>query len=245
MSRYVNKSEGNETFDVEYQITSNAAITRELNGKKVVDFYLQDSIGNMRNYTAFLDSIAYLQETDSVIVHINCYGGWVDTASQLRNALIKTEAEVVVKVEGMCASAATFFFNIADEIEIAPNSIVMIHAMSGFQYGKFHEQIAQSDFYKKWTVSFAKDIYDGILTSEEIDQMLDGKDFYFTDEEFAKRIEAMMHAREQTIKEQEDFQDRLQKEADKFIQDFMEKEESKKKKAPKKEAKNVIPSTRK
>lgn len=194
--------------DVKKPVDDNMLV-RNINNTTIVDFWLSESIDDFDSYIPFLKVVETLTESDVVNFHINCYGGYVDVANQLRNNLNTTPATVCVMVEGVAMSAATFFFNIADEIVLLPNTIIMIHSYSGASFGKFHEQMLSADFYKKWFTEFAKDVYNNILSDEEIESVLQGKDLYFTREEFIPKAEKYISIKQMEIDELEEMQSKI------------------------------------
>ena len=66
----------------------------------------------------------------------------------------------------------------------------MLHTYSGVKYGKSQEMEADMLHCKKNYESMLKYICRKILTEEEIEQLLNGKDFYFDGEEAIKRLKA-------------------------------------------------------
>ena len=179
------------------KVEADNLLVRKTGLNTIVDFWLSDDISDFSKYMPFLKVIEYLGSDDVINMHINCYGGMVDIANQLRNAILKSPASLSVSVEGFCASAATYFFTIADEIKVHSNSIIMFHSYSGCTFGKFHEQVQSMDFYKKWFASFCNDLYKNILEPEEIEMMINGKDLWFTRDEFVPKAKKYIDAKQQ------------------------------------------------
>lgn len=228
--------------DIKNDPQSRLLVRTGTNGTQV-DYWLSDNITEMSNYVDLLKAIETLTESDQIVLHINCYGGYIDTANQIRTALAMTPASVCIRIEGMCASAATFFFTVANEVTLAPNTIFMLHSYSGGSYGKFHEQMAQADFMKKWFNEFVKDVYKDLLTDDEIQKLLDGKDLYFTKDEFIDHVANMIQVKRDAMEEEDTMFDELNAELDRVQADFIA--HYKKKKEKDKDMQNEILPPRK
>lgn len=155
---------------------------------KLIDFFLTEEIVSIEDYIDFLRECNDAHENDIIRVHINCYGGDVNVALNIYDVLKATEANVEADIEGMCASAATMIMLAANTWRVYPHCCVMIHAWTSWTYGKWNEL---KDSYKfnedVWEPQF-RDIYKNFLTEKEIQQCLDGKDFWFSCEETSKRL---------------------------------------------------------
>ena len=64
----------------------------------------------------------------------------------------------------------------------------MIHYFSKGMYGKGNEIEADADFTKQFYRGFYKKIYKHFLTDKEIQNVIDGKDYYFNQLEVEKRL---------------------------------------------------------
>jgi ATP-dependent Clp protease protease subunit len=79
-------------------------------------------------FRAALDKIT----AEKIIVNINSPGGDVFDGIAIFNDLVAHKAEVVVRVTGLAASAASLIAMAGDRVEIAENALFMIHnAWSG------------------------------------------------------------------------------------------------------------------
>jgi ATP-dependent protease ClpP protease subunit len=86
-------------------------------------------------------------------------------------------------------SAATFLFLMADVCEISDHSIFMFHNFSGGTVGKGNEMLAQVHHNDKWARGLMESIYEGFFTPEEIDSILDGKDYWMDPDEVTERLQ--------------------------------------------------------
>ena len=112
-----------------YRIT-NEADTDE------AEVMIYDEIGGWWGTTAD-DLIAELRQITSprMRVRINSPGGSVFEGIAIANALRAHAASVTVQVDAVAASIASVIAMAGDRIEMAPNSMMMIHDASGLCYG--------------------------------------------------------------------------------------------------------------
>ena len=157
---------------------------------QILDFYLNSSIGNPEDYSEWNQILRSSGEQDVVYLHINCYGGQALTAVQLMRAISESRATVVASVEGACMSAATFLFLMADVCEISDHSIFMFHNFSGGTIGKGNEMMAQVHHNDKWARGLMESIYKDFFTQEEIDSILEGKDYWMSPDEVTERLKS-------------------------------------------------------
>ena len=156
---------------------------------QILDFYLNSTIGNPEDYAEWNQILRSSTEQDVVYLHINCYGGQALTAVQLMRAISESRATVVASVEGACMSAATFLFLMADVCEISDHSIFMFHNFSGGTIGKGNEMMAQVHHNDKWARGLMESIYSDFFTQEEIDSILEGKDYWLSPDEVTERLQ--------------------------------------------------------
>lgn len=94
---------------------------------------------------AFADQIANLGEVDTITLRINSPGGNVFDGNAIYNALKNHPARVVVNIEGIAASAASYIAMAGDEIIADENAILMIHQAQGFAMGPESEMRKMAD----------------------------------------------------------------------------------------------------
>lgn len=82
------------------------------------------STGGSRNIA---DLLRFHGAVEEVHIRINSPGGDVFEAFAACNLLKKSEAKIVVTVDGLAASAATFFVAIAHEVRMGVGAMLMIH----------------------------------------------------------------------------------------------------------------------
>lgn len=150
--------------------------------------YLSGPIGTPERYVEELDIIRNASETDTIQIVINSPGGDFMTALQFRDVIFNSAAHIKTVVEGQCASAATMIFLTGLEMQTSKHAMFMFHTYSGMTMGKGSDMHAQLMFERKWSTDVLHDIYAGFLTQDELTELMDGKDFWFTGEEVMQRI---------------------------------------------------------
>jgi ATP-dependent protease ClpP protease subunit len=156
----------------------------------VNEFYLSGEIESSEEYIQWFDTIRHSSETDVIKIYINSPGGDVFTAIQFMRALKETSANVVISVEGLCASAATMIMLCGESFEISEHSMFMIHNYSGGTFGKGGEMLDQLHHERKWSEKLLYDIYKDFLTEDEIVSVLNNKDIWMDGEEVIKRLKS-------------------------------------------------------
>ena len=98
------------------------------------DVYIYSEVGGHDvNAKTFIDELKTIKDKN-IDVHINSLGGSVFDGLAIYNALKNHSKKVTTKVEGIAASIASVIAMAGDTIEMAENSLFMIHnpfAMSG------------------------------------------------------------------------------------------------------------------
>jgi ATP-dependent protease ClpP protease subunit len=156
--------------------------------KKEHHVYLTKGIKSANYYIEFLNLLEIADEDDIIIIHINSYGGNLDTTIQLITAMGKCKAQIITEISGVAYSAASIIFLAGEDYKIHTYSSMLCHYYTGCIYGKGNEIIEQALFDEKFYKSFMKTIYKNFLTTKEIDQLINGKDFWFNGQEIRKRL---------------------------------------------------------
>jgi len=78
--------------------------------------------------------------SDTIHVRVDSSGGDVFAARAMKTAIMQSKAKVIAHVDGLAASAASFFIMGADEIEIVDGGFLMIHNAMSFMdiFGYFN-----------------------------------------------------------------------------------------------------------
>lgn len=155
----------------------------------VFNIYL---FGLIEEATQFISAIEVMQqasEQDVVIVHLSTDGGSLDATDSFITAMHECAAKVVVKASGGVHSAGTKILLACDEFYLSDNFNALIHNGSCGAGGKTSDFRAQSKHTLAYMDRVMHETYEGFMTEEEIQQLIDGKDFWFDGDEFLERSE--------------------------------------------------------
>jgi ATP-dependent Clp protease protease subunit len=165
--------------------------------------YLTGEIESPDEYTDIFENIRMAGPNDVLKIHINSPGGDLFTAIQFMRVLKETDAKVITSVEGACMSAATLIFLAADQFEISEHSVFMFHNYSTFMYGKGGELFDGIMHDRKWSENLLKTEYEGFLTEEEVDSLLNNKDIWLDSDEALERLKNFAKVQEEKRKQAE------------------------------------------
>lgn len=88
-------------------------------------------------------------KSSTINLRINSPGGSVFGARAMASALERTNARVIVHVDGLAASAASLLAASADEVVMQDGSMLMIHDPWGFSVGNAQDMREQADLLDK------------------------------------------------------------------------------------------------
>ena len=101
-----------------------------------LDLYIYDAIWTYGvTAAAVVDALDENKDAARIHVFVNSPGGSVFDALAIYNALVRHPANVVMEVDGLAASAASFIVMAGDERRIAENALMMIHNPMGCACG--------------------------------------------------------------------------------------------------------------
>lgn len=121
-------------------------------------------------------------EADAITVRINSAGGSVPDGLAIYNALKRHPAHITTVVEGMAMSIASLILMAGDTVEMAENSLLMIHAPWTYAGGNAVELRETADMLDKWAqaMSASYAAKTGRPTDEMLALLTDGEDHYYT-----------------------------------------------------------------
>lgn len=161
-----------------------------------------------------LATIRMASPNDIVHILINCDGGDIATMKSFLNAMEQCEATIITEIEGTCASAATMIFLSGDEFVVSDNSEFMSHTASYFYGGKANNVQEYVDFQKRTIRHLFYKYYEGFFNEEELELMLNGKDFWLDAAEIMTRLNSLLELQKQhqELQEKEILQESLEDE---------------------------------
>lgn len=96
-------------------------------------------------------------DVDKIHVHINSPGGGVFDAWAIKASLDRNPAKIIVHIDGVAASAASYLMLAGEEIHIANGGFVMIHEAGSFCIGNAKDMRDTADMLEKITSSIVND----------------------------------------------------------------------------------------
>lgn len=169
--------------------------------KLLLDEYIEDA----KYYRHWIHAVESLNEGDMVYISVNSYGGNLDGAIAIINAMKSTLAEVHVCIDGSAASAASLIALTAPSVSVSPYASMMIHSATFGAFGKQSNVISHASFIDKQVKSLMQDIYKDFLTESEFQEVIVGREIWLDSAEIITRLK-----RRAVIQ-----QERLEAEADK------------------------------
>ena len=153
---------------------------------KINFFHYFDS--DVAKYKPYFDVFERAQEDDEIVIYFQSGGGSVSTLNMFLNAMKTCKCKNITAKVNYAASAAAIMTLACNNIIFNENSTLMLHTYSSFYFGKSQEIEAD----KKHSDLMCKKIIDKyckkILSDQEIEQMHNGKDFYFDENEAINRL---------------------------------------------------------
>jgi ATP-dependent protease ClpP protease subunit len=155
-----------------------------------VEVFLDETIREPRYYRQVIQMLGALSESDTCTFFIETPGGNADGILALCEAVDACEGQVQAIITGQASSAGSLFALRCPNLGVSPNARMMIHAASFGYGGKHMDAVRGMEFQNKWLTRVFRQAYEGFLTESEIEQCLEGKEFWFTSDEIVERLEA-------------------------------------------------------
>jgi ATP-dependent protease ClpP protease subunit len=150
--------------------------------------FIDDDITDPRNYRDVIHCLATCSENDSVNLLVNSSGGRSDSIWQIIEAMKGCRGDVSVTVIGAAYSAASMLACMAPECYIADSAEFMLHTAHYGSIGTVPNVKGQTEFATRQINKLLDQAYKGFLTDKELDELKNGKEFWFDAEESGKRM---------------------------------------------------------
>ena len=167
---------------------------------RCIKVFLDENIREAKYYRTVLQGIESLGEGDVVLLSINSYGGQLDGAIAIINAIENTEADVHASIEGVAASAASLIALASPSISVSPYATMMVHAATFGAFGKQSDVISHASFVDKQVRNLMGSVYKDFLSEKELEEVIMGKEFWFDAEEIVRRLELRAELQEKRAK---------------------------------------------
>ena len=153
----------------------------------IITIFISDRINEPFEFNKMVYVLNSLTPEHQVIMHINTYGGIIDSANMLCYAMRNCKAPIHGVLTGTVGSAGTIIALSCTSIEVSEGCSFMIHNYSAGIEGKGHEIKAHQKFMDAELNTYFSLMYDKFLTPEEIKDVIDGKDLWMGKEEVMRR----------------------------------------------------------
>jgi ATP-dependent protease ClpP protease subunit len=161
---------------------------------------LDENIREAKYYRTVLQGIESLGEGDVVLMNINSYGGQLDGAIAIINAIENTDADVHAEIDGVAASAASLIALASPSISVSPYATMMVHSATFGAFGKQSDVISHASFVDKQVRVLMHSVYRDFLTDKELEEFIMGKEMWFDAEEIVRRLEIRSQMQEKRAK---------------------------------------------
>lgn len=157
-------------------------------------FFIHGPIEDSEDYVELLDTLYNATPTDTIILHLNTPGGYLNTAVEIIHAISQTEATVVGSADGQVASAGSLLLFACHSMVLGEFCEVMLHDGSSGGFGKINENLKSAGFASQRLSHIYHTVYGRFFSREEVDSVLDGKDLYLTAEDVSALIDKAIEA---------------------------------------------------
>jgi ATP-dependent protease ClpP protease subunit len=150
--------------------------------------------GVIKDAEQFIPAIEALQvagEDDTFLVNISTPGGDIDATDTFLQALEATEARVVYIASGGVHSAGTLILMRAhpEQVAFSDGFNALVHNGAVGFGSKYSDWVSAAAYTKGHMDGLMRSAYRGFLSDDEIEAMLNGKDYWFGAEEFRTRLQ--------------------------------------------------------
>jgi len=169
---------------------------------------LYDYIQDNNQISDIVEALSSLEEGDRFELRLSSGGGCLSATDTLITAMRRTKGHVHVSASGNNASAATLILLEAHSFDLSDHFTALLHCGSLSEAGTLQEFSKSAPFFTNWMQNFIRNSYAGFLSEDEIQQLLDGRDYLLTNQEWfdrsEKRNEWMQEQVEKLMKAAED-----------------------------------------
>lgn len=170
---------------------------------RCVRVYLDEEIKAPKYYRTLLQAAESLSEGDVLHISVNSYGGHLDGALAIIQAMKNTEAHVQVAIDGAAASAAGLIALASPNLLISEYATMMIHAASFGSFGKQGDVLSHAGFVDRRIKAIMQDVYRDFLSEDELKDVLMGREIWLDADEIVERLQARKEKQERKQREAE------------------------------------------
>ena len=154
---------------------------------------INDEISHVSQFQTAVQVLNMAKEEDEVEIRLSCCpGGSVDAGDTMLHAMRKTDARIKIIASGGVHSMGTHLLLEADEFELSNGFNACIHCGQNGSYGTVAEYTVKAKFDMDFRMRQFRDAYEGFLTAEEIEEVLEGKDIWLDAQQWCDRAVVRM-----------------------------------------------------
>lgn len=150
---------------------------------------INSPIGEPDEWSEEVGAIQTATENDIIHIYINSPGGNLFTTTELLSAMLQSKAHIITEITGEACSAGMLLFLAGHEFMVSDDASAMCHGASYGAYGtqgQVHDNVMHST---KHLTKLAYKYYEGFLETDEIERLLEGKEYWMEAEEIIERLE--------------------------------------------------------
>lgn len=151
-------------------------------------------------YKPYFDIFEKAKENDEIVIYFNSPGGSVTTLNMFLNAMSFSKCRNITAKVNFAASAAAIMVMACPNIMFNVNSTLMFHTYSSVFWGKSQEIEADQKHQDKICKKIFEKYCSRILSKSEIEELYNGKDFYFDEQEALARLKKFSSSKKKTGK---------------------------------------------
>lgn len=163
-----------------------AAAAQGVQAASSAEIYIYGDIGDdwwnesitAANFVRELNSL----EVDAITVRVNSVGGSAPDGIAIHNALKRHKATITVSIDGLAASISAFIAMAGDVVEMAENTMMMVHGGHTAIYGNAQDHRDAAAMLDQWNAAMANSFAtkSGRPVAEMLTLITDGKDHWYT-----------------------------------------------------------------
>lgn len=152
-------------------------------------YYLDDEVGDVQDYHTLFELLANASEQDVVKIIVSNFGGAFHTCVSIVNAIRNTKAHTVGVLASVAYSAGGAVWKSCAENIVESHASFMGHDSQGADFGSSHKRMKSIQHHREVLLDFYKDVYQGFLTEQEIEGLLEDNDLWLKSSEIVERLE--------------------------------------------------------
>lgn len=174
-------------MDYEHGLFAPFEVTADRSTAMHFNIYLYGVIEDASQFIGAQEVLRAAGDGDLVEVHLSTPGGSMDATDTFIQAMHECEGRVIVRATGGVHSCGSIILMHANEFTLSQNFNMLIHNGFTGTAGDLNKFAAAAKHNIEYMTAVLREVYEGFLTPEELDAMIEGKDFWLDGKEFMRR----------------------------------------------------------